>query len=272
MTIDTNTSLSLNSAQLINIADNPNIKSMHISEAPKEVFERYLKAQQTMLEMKYTNATDTSQSPAYRQYATVEVDGKVVAKLDNNGFMETSNALGGRFRDTLPMQGENGAISGPDLAQARAEFIAEALGGEVKLANTALTQSEYSAVPQPQPTIDIQAMMRDPDYKKLKELRAMPTEVMAQQFAQDLDEQEEKGFVTQVAQGSEASRTEETSAAKEEFLAFMKMTPEERYWDSFLKSKGMTEEEFQALSPEDKEDLVDEFEEDMKRMVAEGAI
>ena len=49
----------------------------------------------------------------------------------------------------------------------------------------------------------------------------------------------------------------------------MAKTPEERYFESFLKSKGMTKEEFEALPPEEQQALVTEFKEAVKQRVAD---
>ena len=72
-----------------------------------------------------------------------------------------------------------------------------------------------------------------------------------------------------VASVSTGEDEEETSAAVRTFLEYMAKTPEERYFEAFLKSKGMTQEEFDALDPEDKEALVEEFEDAVKQRVAE---
>lgn len=62
---------------------------------------------------------------------------------------------------------------------------------------------------------------------------------------------------------------EETSGAVRAFLEYMSKTPEERYLDSFLRSKGMTQADFDAMSPEDQEALLQEFKEFVKQKVAE---
>ncbi|GAB4394708.1 MAG: hypothetical protein Tsb0032_22360 [Kiloniellaceae bacterium] len=58
---------------------------------------------------------------------------------------------------------------------------------------------------------------------------------------------------------------EEQSEAVKAFLDYMSKTPEERYFEAFLKSKGMTQEEFDALPVEDKKALMKEFEEFVKQ-------
>lgn len=98
--------------------------------------------------------------PADEVYAEVKVGGKVVATLYNSGAAVTSNALGSKLRQ-LPSMGEGATLTGPALAQLRAEEIAKALGGMVAKAETALTQPEWRALPPVTWTIDYEAMARD---------------------------------------------------------------------------------------------------------------
>ncbi|GAB4374904.1 MAG: hypothetical protein Kow00114_37770 [Kiloniellaceae bacterium] len=87
---------------------------------------------------------------------------------------------------------------------------------------------------------------------------------IAQQLAQQAAPADEAA-----ASVSAQEDEEETSAAVRTFLEYMAKTPEERYFEAFLKSKGMTQEQFDALDPEDKEALVQEFEDAVKQRVAE---
>ena len=96
------------------------------------------------------------------------------------------------------------------------------------------------------------------------------TAFLAQQLAQ------EKTQTAVTAEDDEAVASvsaeedeDEQSAAVEKFLEYMSKTPEERYFEAFLKSKGMTQEDFDALSPEDQQALVEEFREAVKQRVAE---
>jgi hypothetical protein len=73
-------------------------------------------------------------------YATVKVNGKVVATLYNGGSSAMTNDAAGRVGNLQDPPGLNG---GPDLAQRRAERIAKAVGGTVEKAPTAITQSEW---------------------------------------------------------------------------------------------------------------------------------
>jgi hypothetical protein len=73
-------------------------------------------------------------------YATVKVDGKVVATLYNAGSSAMTNEAAGKVGD---LQEPPNLIGGPDLAQWRAERIAKAVGGTVEKAATAITQSAW---------------------------------------------------------------------------------------------------------------------------------
>lgn len=55
------------------------------------------------------------------------------------------------------------------------------------------------------------------------------------------------------------------SAAVKAFLDYMAKSPEERYFEAFLKSRGMTAEDFEAMSPDEQQDLLTEFEDTLKQ-------
>lgn len=225
--------------------DMKSLKKVNLIEASDELFQRFISHQQQFLEMRYTNPADTSNHPAYQDYATVQVKGKVVARIDNHGFVETSNAIGSKLLSELP--GSVNGKSGPMLAQARAEKIAELLGGKVERSSTALTQPQFDRLPQPQSSLDVAAMQSDPMYEQLQKSKQARTTFLAQQIAQDGD-----------------AATSSTSNAATEFLDFMSKTPEERFFATFLKGKGLTEEEFEKLPPEERTDLMAEFKQELK--------
>jgi hypothetical protein len=52
---------------------------------------------------------------------------------------------------------------------------------------------------------------------------------------------------------------------EETFLAYMKKTPAERWVESWLASKGLTKEEFDALPPNQHDALAKEMAEDLKK-------
>ncbi len=238
--------------------DPSSIRSLNRENIPTsvtEMFQSYYESQQKFLESRYTTPADTSKHPAYQDYATVRVNGKVVARIDNNGFLETSNSLGAVLQAELP--GAVNGKSGPMLAQARAEKIAEFFGGEVERSSTALTQAEFDRLPTVGYNIDTAAMQADPMYEQLQRSKQAHTEFLAQQIAQG-DSDADK-----VAAGS-------GSGAAAAFLDYMSKTPEERFFDAFLKEKGLTQEEFEKLPPKERADLMTEFKQELEDKALES--
>lgn len=84
--------------------------------------------------------TDVPDNAPQNIYATVKVNGKLVATLYNGGSSVMTNDAAAKVGDLQDPPGLNG---GPDLAQWRAERIAKAVGGTVEKASTAITQSEW---------------------------------------------------------------------------------------------------------------------------------
>lgn len=90
-------------------------------------------------------------------YATVKVNGKVVATLYNSGGAEMSNAGYGRIKN-LPSMGKDEKLIGPALAQKRADEIAKALGGTVEKNSTAQNQAQWQNRPAQEWTYDYKAI------------------------------------------------------------------------------------------------------------------
>lgn len=55
----------------------------------------------------------------------------------------------------------------------------------------------------------------------------------------------------------------------ETFLAYVKKSPVERWIEAWLKERGLTKEEFDALPPQEHEALAKEMAEDLKKAVRE---
>jgi len=56
------------------------------------------------------------------------------------------------------------------------------------------------------------------------------------------------------------------------FQKYMEMSPEERYFEAFLKKEGLTQEQFDALPPEEKEALLDKFNDYVKQQNEEARL
>jgi hypothetical protein len=92
-----------------------------------------------------SSATEVPDNAPQNVYATVKVNGKVVATLYNGGSSAMTNDAAATVGD---LQDPPGLISGgPNLAQWRAEYIAKATGGTIEKASTAITQSEWTPRP-----------------------------------------------------------------------------------------------------------------------------
>jgi hypothetical protein len=76
-------------------------------------------------------------------YATVKVNGQVVATLYNSGCSAMTNAAGAAMDGLEDPPG----MEGPMLAQWRAEQYAKKLGGTVEKASTAIDQQKWNARP-----------------------------------------------------------------------------------------------------------------------------
>jgi hypothetical protein len=219
-----------------------------------EELQSHLARMEKLLEARYQQLPDLSGHPAYQDYATVEVNGQVVATIDNHGFTTTSNSVGARIGRLLP--GDVNGQTGPVLAQARADIIAKALGGKVVKSASALTQAQFNGLPQPTATVDVEAMRADPLFAALQKSKQAASAFAAQQIAQ-----------VGSRDAGAAEDAEGDSPAVRAFLEYMAKTPEERYFETFLTAKGMTQEEFDALPAEDKRALLKDFEAYVKQSV-----
>lgn len=179
--------------------------------------------------------------PKDEVYAYVKKDGKVVATLYNSGAAETSNAGHAKIKG-LPTMGEDESRTGPELAAARAREIADTLDGSVEKVSTALTQSQW------QSTWAGNIAFMSAEAQAARDAGAK-TNVNTQLIGQAGDE----------------------GGAVAEFLEFMSKTPEERWHEQWLRSKGITEEEFNAMSADEKQALIDEMTEELKQQALDKA-
>ncbi|MGH1376884.1 MAG: hypothetical protein ACRBCK_11115 [Alphaproteobacteria bacterium] len=170
--------------------NNPNVKSINtneielfkLHEAPDEIYEQFINAQERFLEAQHTSLPDTTSDPRYQTYATVKVNGKVIANIDNNGFVESSNAIGSKIHKAL-LQNDFPGQKGPELAQSRADLIADLLNGKVEKSSTSLTQHQFNTMPNINAQVDYQSMQSDPLYEQLLKTKESRTLFLAQQMA-----------------------------------------------------------------------------------------
>ncbi|MGY4479381.1 hypothetical protein [Bradyrhizobium sp. USDA 3364] len=119
--------------------DTSRLKFISVSDNP-ELRDRMASAWLNMHSAAAATATDVPDNAPQNIYATVKVDGRVVATLYNGGSSAMSGEAAARVGD-LPEPGPDG---GPNLAQSRAEYIAKAIGGTIEKASTAITQSQWT--------------------------------------------------------------------------------------------------------------------------------
>lgn len=164
------------------------LKGIPLEEAPDDLFNQIMKAQEDMLTLDYSRMPETDGNPAYAGYANIVVNGKVVVEIDNHGGTKTSNALAGACSAAgAEADALSRVISGPDLAQIRAEKIAERLGGKVEKLPTAISQSTYDTIPKIKAIVDTTRLMSDPRYAQLAQIKQAHAAFLAQQMAQQND-------------------------------------------------------------------------------------
>lgn len=174
------------------------LKAVPLAEAPEELFQQVMNAEEDMLELKYSDMPSTAGNPTYAGYANVFVKNKIVAQIDNHGWVQSSNALGGNISSAIAeADDEAGVLSGPLLAQARAEKIAEKLGGSVVKLSTAMSQGSFDSTPQPKATVNRTALEKDPLFAQLEKIKQAHTAFLAQQIGQE-QEASESGASTQI--------------------------------------------------------------------------
>ena len=121
--------LDLSALKVVSIADNPELRDLMAA---------------AWLRMNtVASATDVPDNAPQNTYATVKVDGKIVATLYNSGSSAMTNQAAAEVGNLQDPPG----LLGPDLAQWRAERIAKATGGKIEKASTAITQSEWKPRP-----------------------------------------------------------------------------------------------------------------------------
>jgi hypothetical protein len=89
--IETRYALNQSSIQLL---DQSKAKLFKAQEASEGLAQRFVSEQREALKSAYSQVPDTSGNPTYEPYATVKVGGKIVAEIDNHGFVQTSNGVG----------------------------------------------------------------------------------------------------------------------------------------------------------------------------------
>ena len=235
---------SLNAASFYPV-DLANLKSLNTGLKATKLSDEQIKRMKEVEELRYKRPVNLENHPSQKTYAEVMVNGKSVAKVYNSGAMSTSNATYGSIAK-LDSVAEPGSMTGPELAQLRAEEIAKALGGTVVKSSDAITQSQWLATPPIQFEIDYAAMERDQKARQEAiEARngSAKTKVDTQMIAQ-----------TETNAGAEsivdaAPKSENDAVA--EFLKFAEMTPAEKMRYMILQQMGLSEEDLENMTPDE---------------------
>lgn len=220
--------------------DLSNVKKLDMSLADvRKLSDEEVKKFQKIREQAYTHITNLDElasHPSQKIYAEVKVGDKTIATVYNNGTSMTSNAFGAKINDIITEL--DSKLSGPEGAQERAEAIAKAFGGEIVMADTAQTQTEYLATPPfiPKYEIDYEAMERD----------------MQVAFGRMATPQTRTDTQTIALEGSDDAAG---TSAKEEFLKFQEMSWEEKVRAMILKTMGLEEKDLEAMSAEEREKI-----------------
>jgi hypothetical protein len=123
----------------IKVSDLVQVYPEALQRAPQSIINQMNAAMKDM----FTYPLGPPDNAPENTYATVKVNGKVVATLYNIGCSEMTNAAGAAMDGLEDPPG----LEGPMLAQWRAEQYAKKLGGTVEKAPTAQDQKTWNARP-----------------------------------------------------------------------------------------------------------------------------
>ena len=80
------------------------------------------------------------------------------------------------------------------------------------------------------------------------------------------------GFsVSSVLDASTKKKAPGVSDAEQDFLNYMKQTPAQRMEDNWLRAHGLTREQYNALSPEEKKKVAEQMRQDIERQMKQAA-
>jgi len=132
-----------------------------MSELPEADYQRIVDGTQRMLEAMHT-WIQPGDPRLLEPYAEIVVDGRVIATVDNNGYIGSDVNLRHLGIDMDAISGGN-LPKGPRRAQVLADQLARAAGGSVWVqSETALDQATYDRLEQPRAVVDRLAMQADP--------------------------------------------------------------------------------------------------------------
>lgn len=243
------------------------VKALKLFEGSDESGPRSVRNWEDFLTICHDAPPDTTRDPTYADYAKILVNGTVVAEIDNHGWVKSSNAVGGKISHGLPASA-GGHLSGPALAQARAEYVAGLLGGEVAISATAMTQSEFDAARQPCVGGDAGTSDTLLLAQELAQATADEPGAAACNGASHPDDDQPGSADAPVTDAEAADRRDPV----QEFLDYMRKTPEELYHEAILREMGLTQEELEAMPPEQRVAIEREIQEKLEERIAKSLL
>lgn len=108
---------------------------------------------------------------------------------------------------------------------------------------------------------------------KMNTISAINNNMFAPQPKAQEPEKVEVSFQDMLEEVGEAGKNDKVEIAYEKssaerFKELMDMSIGERYFELYLKQEGMTREEFEALPPEEQEQIVNKFQEEMDQKIS----
>lgn len=158
------------------------LKGTRISELPSDQYEAYIESQRTYLEAKYMKMPEPMSTAGHASFSTYATVGSV--SVNNAGHVVIhDDVLAAKINREIYDAGLiPTGLEGPALAEEVAKQIAQLTGATVSGASTALTQSEYAALPalkQENGKIDREAMRSDPFYALLDKISTERSEYLS---------------------------------------------------------------------------------------------
>jgi hypothetical protein len=83
-------------------------------------------------------------------------------------------------------------------------------------------------------------------------------------FLDATDSSSETDISSETTSSTDASSDASSESGLEEFMQYAKETPAQRFFDSWLSSQNITEDQYNAMPSTEKQKLMDEFETQMK--------
>ncbi len=190
------------------------------------------------------HAAIPADNAAENRYAYIFRGNEIIGEVYNSGgvsFYKNSDAS----QVQLTEEG-----FGPDLAQKRAEEIAEALGGSIVKAGTAMDQATWLKTPAAE--------------------RIMGAEAFAKQMQMAAESKYNAQMIAQTQERAAAINKAKADAAVKEFMEFMEMSTAERIRAMVLLEMGISEEDIKKLDSKKQKEVEDEIAQRIKDKVERG--